>query len=198
MSKMSPERTAWHNMRQRCRNPKNPGYKDYGARGITICERWSSFALFLEDMGPRPSDKHSLDRYPDNNGNYEPGNCAWRTMREQHNNVRNNRWITWNGRTLTAAQWGRETGIKGGAILHRIDLGWSIERALTQRHSHTVPTHCIYGHAFDEENTYFDAGGRYCRTCMRRRKREYYVRHRDRLLAYHHELYLKQKASEPR
>jgi hypothetical protein len=193
---MSPERAAWHNMRQRCQNPKNPEYKNYGARGITVCERWSSFERFLEDMGPRPSPRHSLDRYPNNDGNYEPDNCEWRTAVEQLNNLRKNRWVTWNGRTLTTAQWGRETGINGSTIASRLDRGWTVQRALTQRHSHTHPTHCIHGHAFDEENTYIEAGARHCRTCARRRKVESYYRNREKILAYQREYHLKKKNKE--
>lgn len=76
----------WVNMRQRCNNPKNPKYKDYGGRGIKVCERWDSFALFLKDMGERPVG-HSIDRI-DVNGNYEPDNCRWATAKLQRANQR--------------------------------------------------------------------------------------------------------------
>jgi hypothetical protein len=104
------EHDAWRGMLARCRNPRHPSYKNYGGRGITACERWNSFENFLDDMGKRPSPKHSLDRI-DNNGNYEPGNCRWATRREQANNTRMNRFVTFDGRTMTLAQWARETGI---------------------------------------------------------------------------------------
>lgn len=74
-------------MRYRCLNPTNPKYRFYGGRGISICARWESFDNFLADMGPRPAGK-TLDRYPDQNGNYEPGNCRWATKAEQVANMR--------------------------------------------------------------------------------------------------------------
>lgn len=81
---------AWISMRQRCNNPKNRRYADYGGRGIRICERWNSFANFLNDMGLPPSPAYSLDRI-DNSKGYFPGNCQWATPKEQANNTRRNR-----------------------------------------------------------------------------------------------------------
>lgn len=75
-------------MKARCTNPNNPRWEDYGGRGIKLCDRWlHSFEAFLADMGERPPGM-SLDRYPDNDGNYEPGNCRWATLKEQRANRR--------------------------------------------------------------------------------------------------------------
>lgn len=82
---------SWSKMRRRVLDQKSINYADYGGRGIAICSRWQEFAAFLEDMGECPSGK-SLDRYPNNDGNYEPGNCRWATPKEQSNNRRKRRW----------------------------------------------------------------------------------------------------------
>jgi hypothetical protein len=85
----SAESRVWRSMRDRCRNPRRPEYPRYGGRGIRVCERWDDFALFLADLGKRPSPKHELDRI-DTNGHYEPSNCRWVTHRQNHRNRRNN------------------------------------------------------------------------------------------------------------
>jgi hypothetical protein len=83
----TPEYLSWKAMNARCNNPNSPDFPNYGGRGITVCARWDSFENFLADMGQRPEGK-TLDRYPNMNGNYEPGNCWWSTPKEQANNRR--------------------------------------------------------------------------------------------------------------
>lgn len=119
----------WVNMLTRCRNPNVPAFANYGGRGIRVCERWLVYANFLADMGDRPSGC-TIERL-DNDGNYEPGNCAWRTPRDQANNRRSNVVLEWAGRRQTVAEWARETGMPYGRLQRRLALGWTIERALS-------------------------------------------------------------------
>ncbi len=126
----TPEHRIWKDMRRRCRNPKNKRFKDYGGRGITICERWGDFAKFREDMGRRPSPSHTLDR-KDNDGHYTPENCRWATPLEQANNTRGNRYITHGDITMTLSQWERHLRLPSGTVRQRLWNGWSEEMALT-------------------------------------------------------------------
>ena len=85
---MTAEYRCWAAVKTRCMNPKASGYDQYGGRGIQVCDRWKTFENFLADMGRKPSPEHSIDRYPDGDGNYEPGNCRWATKSEQRLNQR--------------------------------------------------------------------------------------------------------------
>ena len=82
-----PEYRCWCGLRNRCNNPNNPKYKDYGGRGIRVCRRWDSFLLFFQDMGRKPSPQHSIDRIKNDKG-YSPNNCRWATPQVQRNNRR--------------------------------------------------------------------------------------------------------------
>jgi hypothetical protein len=128
----SPEFWVWNAAKRRCHSPRDKSYKNYGARGIKMCKRWrDDFGAFIEDMGRRPSDAHTLERL-DNNKGYEPSNCAWRTVLVQANNKRNNRRLTAFGRTQTLPQWAREIGIPASALSARLERGWTIEKAITE------------------------------------------------------------------
>jgi len=128
----TPEYKTWSGMRRRCNCPHDSGFKNYGGRGIKVCERWSKFENFIADMGPRPSPDHSIDRI-DNNGNYEPSNCRWATLAVQNSNTRANRLITVGAETLTITQWARRVGLARNTIRNRLARGWAIEKALNSR-----------------------------------------------------------------
>ena len=122
----------WLSMISRCHYSRNQAYPGYGGRGIVVCERWrTSFGNFLSDMGRRPSPQHSLDRFPDNNGNYEPGNVRWATRIEQAGNTRSTRHLTFRGETLCMSEWGRRLGLGFRLISSRLQKGWTVERALS-------------------------------------------------------------------
>lgn len=133
----SPEYAAWEAMKDRCYNKSRRSYYLYGGRGIRVCERWThSFEAFLADMGFRPSPKHTLDRFPDQNGNYEPGNCRWATREQQTRNQRNTHYITYQNETLCMTDWAQRLGIHPATLSNRLNRsGWSVERAFTE------PTH---------------------------------------------------------
>lgn len=128
--RVTPEYRAWCYIITRCTNPNAKSYRYYGARGITICDTWrNSFEAFLADVGPRPSDKHSIDRIDVQKG-YEPGNVRWATKTEQMRNTRRNRYLTADGRTQCVAAWAEETGLPPKLIGARLRLGWSESRAV--------------------------------------------------------------------
>lgn len=122
---------AWKNMRDRCENPADASYDNYGGRGIKVCERWQAFENFYADVGPRPSTKHSLDRYPNQNGDYEPGNVRWATGVEQQRNRRDNVLVTFNGETLCVSEWAGKMGIGRQRLWKRLKSGWTVEQAMT-------------------------------------------------------------------
>lgn len=188
--KIKPSATywCWVHMRQRCRNPHSNAFANYGARGISVCERWNEYGNFLTDMGERP-DGHSLERI-DVNGNYEPSNCTWATRKEQSRNTRSTRKITINGETFIAKDLAEKLGVKTDTIVSRAKVCHTIEELMSPTRRifreglakggmangarKQAQTHCKHGHEYTTENTYVTRRGwRCCRTChnakMRRR-----------------------------
>lgn len=134
--RFAKEYRAWLKMMARCYDPKEDRYPLYGGRGIRVCDRWmevpEGFHNFQADMGPAPSKKHTLERI-DNDGNYEPTNCRWATWKEQAQNRRTNRHLTFNGETLTMAQWADRLGVDRRVIWKRLHKKWELDRALTTK-----------------------------------------------------------------
>ncbi len=122
--------SAFYNMWTRCTNPKSGDFPRYGARGITICDRWRSFEAFLADMGPCPPGLE-IDRI-DPNGNYEPSNCHWVTNREQARNRRSTRWHTLHGETFIQADWALKFGISRPKLSRLLGSGHTIEQVAAQ------------------------------------------------------------------
>lgn len=127
----SPEHSIWRAMVGRCHSSESKAYRDYGARGITVCDRWRySFESFLEDMGDRPSPDHSLDRI-DNDGNYEPSNCRWVLIDVQSRNKRSSKLLTFRGETMCAADWADRLGMAREVLYGRLWNGWTVEESLS-------------------------------------------------------------------
>lgn len=122
--------SIWNGMMKRCFDPSHRAYKWYGGRGISVCERWHHFPNFLADMGERPEGK-SIDRYPNPDGNYEPGNCRWATQKEQMRNSRSARFLTVNGETRTFREWEESLGLCRGIVHWRVKKGWPPEDCIS-------------------------------------------------------------------
>lgn len=128
---ISPIYSIWLAMKDRCLNPNCHAYKYYGGRGIKICERWkNSFEDFLEDIGKRPSKNHSLDRYPNNDGDYEPGNVRWATKMQQSGNLRSNRWVEHEGDRMILSEWGRLLNVNPATLGKFLNKGGTMEAAI--------------------------------------------------------------------
>lgn len=128
----APGYRSWECMLSRCRNPKDPFFANYGGRGIKVCERWRSVVAFFEDMGPRPSPKHSIERI-DNDGDYEPGNCKWATIDEQARNRRRPKGrtlLTYGGKTQSLTRWAEDLGVSRELIGMRLRRGKTVGQAL--------------------------------------------------------------------
>ena len=125
----TPTYWIWHGMLDRCRNHNSESYHNYGARGITVCDRWIEFENFLEDMGERPEGL-SIDRI-ENSGNYEPSNCRWATQKEQGRNRRDN-WdpVTYKGESKLPVEFAEQYGLDPGTLKSRLLRGWSVKDAI--------------------------------------------------------------------
>lgn len=125
------ERNSWKGMQERCYDKRHKNFKSYGGRGITVCKRWrDNFEAFYEDMGPRPTPKHSIERM-DNNGNYEPKNCKWATDEEQHLNTRRTVFVEVEGKMVHLQKYVKGLGLNPNRVYNRLKLGWTLEDAIT-------------------------------------------------------------------
>ena len=137
----TPEHLAWTDMLSRCRNPNVWSYKHYGGKGVKVCAEWQhSFLAFYAYMGPKP-DGQSLDRFPNRNGNYEPGNCRWATQSQQMRNTVRTRLFTIGDKTQCLTDWAADYGIMEPTLRTRLDSGMSIEEALAFDNTGTTLTH---------------------------------------------------------
>lgn len=129
----------WSGMRNRCSNKKEKCYKNYGGRGIMVCDRWQKFENFIEDMGPRPSERHTIERR-DNDAGYCKENCSWELPEVQQNNKRNTIRIEWNGKVKPITQWAHEIGVLPATLYKRIVLSnWPLERAFVKENNNHLP-----------------------------------------------------------
>jgi len=127
----TPEFRAWISMVSRTTNPSDPRWRYYGARGVKVDSRWiGSYETFLADVGRRPSDKHSIDRYPDPNGNYEPRNVRWATPKQQARNRRVNQVLTIGSESHCYSEWEEIKNLPKHIISKRISQGWPLNEEL--------------------------------------------------------------------
>lgn len=167
----------WDAMVRRCHDSAYPAWKDYGARGIAVCDRWRIFENFETDVGLRPSARHTLDRI-DNDGGYEPGNCRWATRREQQLNRRDTRLVTIEGKQYVAAELAHQHGVSLSAVVWRARHGMLMSDVIAtggrpRRASQLAArTHCRHGHEFTTANTHIKTdGSRQCRECGKLQQR---------------------------
>lgn len=132
----TPEYASWLAMRDQCSNSNHSEYKNYGGRGVTVCEAWDmSFSEFFRELGPKPSSRHTLDRIDGSRG-YEPGNVRWATPKDQANNRRTNKISGYRGKSYTESQlldrfWsGKEKDVARVRLHRRLRGGWSVEEAI--------------------------------------------------------------------
>lgn len=173
---------TWCNMISRCYIEGASSYKNYGGRGISVCDKWrKDFWSFVSDMGLKPSPEHSIDRI-DVNGNYEPSNCKWSTKIEQARNMRNARIVLIEGKSYHVAELQDQYGVDMRTIYYRSSLGWPLDKVISKERFYNnsdsqkkavlkhaeikrAKTHCKYGHEFSNDNVYEYKGRRACKKC---------------------------------
>ncbi len=127
---------VWENMRKRCSNPKNNRYKNYGGKGVKVCDEWQEYKVFREWAYATGYDEFAeygqctIERI-DVGGNYEPSNCTWKTIKEQCYNRTSNKILTYNGKSQTLTEWENEIGCGKYIIGNRLRKGWTVEEALS-------------------------------------------------------------------
>ncbi len=185
-------RHVWENMRSRCQNPNNPSFRNYGGRGIYVCQDWQDFETFAKDMGPRPPG-FTLDRI-DNDGPYAPWNCRWTDWKSQCRNQRKTSKVEIEGVTYLALELADIAGKSASTIIARAARGLPYNLVIASgrvgpddpskpsrtRWAAAVRTsHCPHGHEYTAENTMINArGSRECRACVRAKNRDYARRKR--------------------
>lgn len=128
----TPLHRVWCQMKQRCDNKSDKAYKNYGGRGIGVCEEWGEFEVFYQWSIQNGYRKGLTLERNDVNGDYGPENCSWIPFKEQSKNRRTNNYLTLNGTTKTLSEWARCLGINRKTICDRLRRGWSVEEALTK------------------------------------------------------------------
>ncbi len=184
-----PLYSTWLDMKQRCLNPNATAFKDYGGRGITVCERWlKSFKAFEKDMSPKPGGLE-IDRI-NNDGPYSPENCRWVTHKENTRNRRGAIYVEVEGTCYLLAELAEAHGLKPDTIKERVKKGMSFADVTTKQKHHDLSglalggaisaarreakTHCKRGHEFTEENTgRTTKGTRICKVCRNAGQKEY-------------------------
>jgi hypothetical protein len=126
----TPEYVAWNSMKSRCYSPRYANYEKYGGMGVGVSERWLKYENFLADMGRKPTPEHTLDRFPNREGNYEPGNVRWASKLEQTQNRDCTVLYTLGDVTKTAGEWARALGIARQSLYQRV-REWPLDKALT-------------------------------------------------------------------
>lgn len=166
------EYKIWCGIVQRTTNQQAKTYQRYGARGISLCPRWTRYENFIADMDRRPSPTHSIDRM-DFNGNYTPENCRWATRQEQSRNRADRRPLTIDGVTKLLCEWAEISGVNIKTIWERIYINnWLPSRAVFTPVRHGRPTHCQNGHEFHQTGRWEGASQR-CKLCKKSYDAEY-------------------------